>query len=269
MHSPDAPHQNRLLAALPTDIYARLHSHLALVSLQLGQVLHESDSQLRHVFFPATAIVSLLHITQEGASAEIAMIGNEGMVGVTLFLGGETSPSRAVVQSSGIAYRLKAQVLHDEFSRAGGRRSCTMQNLLLRYTMALLTQTAQTAVCNRHHSVDQQLCRCLLLCLDRMHSNELVMTQELIANMIGVRREGITEAAGKLQHAGLIEYHRGHITVINRPGLEARSCECYKVVKKEFNRLLPEIIIPDSHTSPAAARDVMLAGHSAQQAFIH
>jgi len=269
MHSSDAPHQNRLLATLHPDIYARLHPHLELVSLQLGQVLHESDSQLRHVFFPATAIVSLLHITHEGTSAGIAMIGNEGMTGVSLFLGGETSPSRAVVQSGGLAYRLKAQVLHDEFSRAGGRRSCTMQNLLLRYTQALLIQTAQTAVCNRHHSVDQQLCRCLLLSLDRLHSNVLVMTQELIANMLGVRREGITEAAGKLQHAGLIEYRRGHITVINRLGLEARACECYKLVKNEFNRLLPEVIIQNSNCSTAAARDAMPACLSARQVFMH
>ncbi len=269
MHSSNAPPQNHLLAALQPDKYARLLPHLELVSIPTGQVLHESDSQLRHVYFPATSIVSLLHVTEDGASTEIAMIGNEGMVGVSLFMGGETTPSRAVVQSSGLAYRLKAQLLKDEFSRAGGRRSCTMQNLLLRYAQALLMQTAQTAVCNRHHSVDQQLCRCLLLSLDRLHSNELVMTQELIANMIGVRREGITEAAGKLQHAGLIEYHRGHITVMDRLGLEARVCEFYKVVKKEFKRLLPEVIVPSFGSPGAVAHDPRLACHSALQAFVH
>lgn len=269
MHSLNSPPQNHLLAALQPDKYARLLPHLELVSIPTGQVLHESDSQLHHVYFPATSIVSLLHITEDGASTEIAMVGNEGMIGVSLFLGGKTTPYRAVVQSSGLSYRLKAQLLEDEFSRAGGRRSCSMQDLLLRYTQAQLIQTAQTAVCNRHHSVDQQLCRCLLLSLDRLLSNELVMTQELIANMIGVRREGITEAAGKLQHAGLIEYHRGHITVMDRPGLEARVCECYKVVKKEFKRLLPEVILPNSGSSGAVARDPMLACHPVRQAFVH
>ena len=207
--------------------------------MPLGQVLYESGAQMRHVYFPTTSIVSLLCVMENGASAEIAVVGNEGIVGVSLFMGGETTPSRAVVQSAGHAYRLKGPLLKDEFYRAG-----PMQRLLLRYTQALLTQMAQTAVCNRHHSLDQQLCRWLLLSLDRLPSNELIMTQELIANMLGVRREGVTEAAGHVQQAGLIEYHRGRITVLDRPGLEARSCECYAVVKKEFDRLLPEAIAP-------------------------
>jgi CRP-like cAMP-binding protein len=198
--------------------------------------LYESGSQLNHVYFPTTSIVSLLYVMEDGASAEIAVVGHEGMVGVALFMGGETTPSRAVVQSAGHAYRLKGQVLKDEF-----RRAATLQHLLLRYTQALLTQMAQTAVCNRHHSVDQQLCRWLLLSLDRLPSNNLSMTQELIANMLGVRREGVTEAAGKLQAAGLIRYSRGHITVLDRPRLESQACECYQVVKKEFDRLLPEV----------------------------
>ena len=204
--------------------------------MPLGQVLYESGAQMRHVYFPTTSIVSLLCVMENGASAEIAVVGNEGIVGVSLFMGGETTPSRAVVQSAGHAYRLKGPLLKDEFYRAG-----PMQRLLLRYTQALLTQMAQTAVCNRHHSLDQQLCRWLLLSLDRLPSNELIMTQELIANMLGVRREGVTEAAGHVQQAGLIEYHRGRITVLDRPGLEARSCECYAVVKKEFDRLLPYV----------------------------
>jgi CRP-like cAMP-binding protein len=207
--------------------------------LQLGEALYESGSRMRHVFFPTTSIVSLLYVMEDGASAEIAIVGNEGIVGVSLFMGGETTPSRAVVQSAGHAYRLKGQTLKEEFYRAG-----PMQRLLLRYTQALLTQMAQTAVCNRHHSLDQQLCRWLLLSLDRLRSNELIMTQELIANMLGVRREGVTEAAGNLQRAGLIEYSRGRITVLDRPGLEARSCECYGVVRKEFERLLPDVAPP-------------------------
>jgi CRP-like cAMP-binding protein len=193
---------------------------------------------MRYVYFPTTSIVSLLYVMEDGASAEIAVVGNEGIVGVSLFMGGETTTSRAVVQSAGYAYRLKAQLLKDAFFRAG-----PLQRLLLRYTQALLTQMAQTAVCNRHHTVDQQLCRWLLLSVDRLPSNKLTMTQELIANMLGVRREGVTEAAGKLQHAGLIHYSRGHITVVDRPGLEARVCECYEVVKKEFDRLLPDAIM--------------------------
>ena len=228
------PHQNHLLAALPPAEFARLLPHLEWVSLPLGQVLYESGEQMRHVYFPTTSIVSLLYVLEDGGSAEIAVVGNEGIVGVSLFMGGETTPSRAAVQSAGEAYRLKGQLLKQEFNRSG-----ELQHLLLRYTQALLTQMAQTAVCNRHHTVDQQLCRWLLLSMDRLPSNELTMTQELIANMLGVRREGVTEAAGKLQRAGLIEYHRGRITVLDRVGLEARTCECYAVVKKEFDRLLP------------------------------
>jgi CRP-like cAMP-binding protein len=206
--------------------------------MTLGAVLYESGNELRHVYFPTTSIVSLLYVMLDGASAEIAVVGNEGIIGVALFMGGETMPNRAVVQSAGYAYRLKGQLLKQEFNRSG-----ELQHLLLRYTQALLTQMAQTAVCNRHHSLDQQLCRWLLLSLDRLPANELVMTQELIANMLGVRREGVTEAAGKLQKAGLIAYRRGHITVLDRAGLEARSCECYAVVKQEFDRLLPEVIM--------------------------
>lgn len=230
------PRQNRLLAALPAAEFERLASRLELIQMPLGHVLYESGTQLSHVYFPTTAIVSLLYVTDDGASAEIAVVGHEGIVGVSLFMGGETTPSRAVVQSAGHAYRLKGQLLKDEFYRAG-----PMQRLLLRYTQALLTQMAQTAVCNRHHSLDQQLCRWLLLSLDRLSSNQLVMTQELIANMLGVRREGVTEAAGKLQSAGLITYSRGRITVLDRPGLESLVCECYQVVKKEFDRLLPRV----------------------------
>jgi CRP-like cAMP-binding protein len=228
------PHQNHLLDALPASDYERLRPHLQLVALTLGEVLYEPGVKLRYVYFPTTAIVSLLYVMENGASAEIAVMGNEGILGISLFMGGETTPSRAVVQSAGFAYRLKAKMIKAEFGRFGP----TMQ-LLLRYTQALITQMAQTAVCNRHHSVDQQLCRWLLLSLDRLASDDLVMTQELIANMLGVRREGVTEAAGKLQEAGIVRYRRGRITVLDRPGLEARSCECYQVVKTEFDRLLP------------------------------
>jgi len=234
MSRPHDPRQNHLLAALPADTYARLFPNLELVPMPLGDALYESGVQMRHVYFPTTAIVSLLYVMADGASAEIAVVGNEGIVGVSLFMGGETTPSRAVVQSAGHAYRLNGLLMKEEFNRSG-----ELQHLLLRYTQALLTQMAQTAVCNRHHSLDQQLCRWLLLSLDRLPANELVMTQELIANMLGVRREGVTEAAGNLQKAGLIAYHRGHITVLDRAGLEARACECYAVVKKEFDRLLP------------------------------
>ena len=234
MPASHCPQQNHLLAALPPDEFARLSPHLELVSMPLGEVLYESGDRLRHVYFPTTSIVSLLYVMEDGASAEIAVVGNEGVLGIALFMGGETTPSRAIVQSAGHGYRLQSDVLKDEFSRAG-----PMLHLLLRYTQALITQMAQTAVCNRHHSVDQQLCRWLLMSLDRLSSNELVMTQELIANMLGVRREGVTEAAGKLQDAGLIHYRRGHIIVIDRAGLETRTCECYAVVKKEFDRLLP------------------------------
>jgi CRP-like cAMP-binding protein len=233
------PCQNHLLEALPAEERKRIFPMLELVPMPLGHTVCEPGVPMRHVYFPTTCIVSLLYVMEDGASAEIAVVGNEGIVGVSLFMGGETTTSRAVVQSAGHAYRLQGQLLKDAFFRAG-----PMQRLLLRYTQALLTQMAQTAVCNRHHSVDQQLCRWLLLSLDRLPSNELTMTQELIANMLGVRREGVTEAAGNLQHAGLIEYHRGRITVVDRPGLEARVCECYEVVKKEFDRLLPEAIVP-------------------------
>jgi CRP-like cAMP-binding protein len=236
MAGPNEPRQNHLLRALPAAEGDRLIPNLEFVAMPLGSVLYESGSQLRYVYFPTTSIVSLLYVMEDGASAEIAVVGNEGMVGVALFMGGETTPSRAVVQSAGHAYRLKGQFLKEEFGRAAG-----LQHLLLRYTQALLTQMAQTAVCNRHHSVDQQLCRWLLLSLDRLPSNKLTMTQELIANMLGVRREGVTEAAGKLQIAGLIRYSRGQITVLDRPRLEQQCCECYQVVKTEFDRLLPEV----------------------------
>src|SRR6266480_3711427 len=231
-----SPHQNHLLDALPRGDYERLAPHLELIPMKLGDVLYEPGIRMRHVYFPTTSIVSLLYVMENGASAEIAIVGNEGILGISLFMGGETTPSRAVVQGAGYGFRLKAQLLKDEFSRFG-----PMLHLLLRYTQALITQMSQTAVCNRHHSVDQQLCRWLLLSLDRLASNELAMTQELIANMLGVRREGVTEAAGKLQDAGLIRYRRGRITVLDRPGLEARSCECYQVVKKELDRLLPYV----------------------------
>ena len=204
--------------------------------MPLGHVLYESGDAMRHVYFPTTSIVSLLYVMENGASAEIAIVGNEGIVGISLFMGGETTPSRAIVQSAGHAYRVPGQYLKDEFYRAG-----PLQRLLLRYTQALITQMAQTAVCNRHHSVEQQLCRWLLMSLDRLASNELSMTQELIANMLGVRREGVTESAGKLQKLGLINYNRGRIRVLDRPGLEAHACECYAVVKKEFDRLLPGV----------------------------
>ena len=229
-------HCNHLLDALPESDYERLASHLELVPMPLGAVLYEPGIRMRHVYFPTTSIVSLLYVMEDGASAEIAIVGNEGMLGISLFMGGETTPSRAVVQSAGHGFRLEASILKEEFGRFG-----RMMHLLLRYTQALITQMAQTAVCNRHHSVDQQLCRWLLLSLDRLSSNEVSMTQELIANMLGVRREGVTEAAGKLQDAGLIRYSRGKITVLDRPRLEARSCECYQVVKTEFDRLLPYV----------------------------
>ncbi len=229
------PRQNHILAALSAEDFARVSSDVTLVPMELGKVLYESGSRQRAVYFPTTAIVSLLYMLADGASAEIAVVGNEGVIGVSLFMGGETTTSRAVVQSAGHAFRLPGKVLKQEFNRGDA-----MQHLLLRYTQALLTQMAQTAVCNRHHSLDQQLCRWLLLSLDRLAGDELVMTQELIANMLGVRREGVTEAAGNLQSAGLIRYSRGRITVLDRTGLEARTCECYAVVKKEFDRLLPD-----------------------------
>jgi len=231
-----SPKQNHLLAALPAADYERLLSHLELVPLALGRAVYESGDVQGYVYFPTDSIVSMLYVMEDGSSAEIAVVGNEGLVGIALFMGGETTPSRAVVQSKGYGYRLRASVLKTEFGEAG-----ELQHLLLRYTQALITQMAQTAVCNRHHSVDQQLCRWLLLSMDRLPSNELNMTQELIANMLGVRREGVTEAAHKLQAAGLIKYTRGKITVLDRPRLETRVCECYAVVKREYDRLLPEI----------------------------
>ena len=236
MAVPDEPRANHLLAALPDAEWQRWRLHLEAVDMPLGQVLYESGSTLGHAYFPTTAIVSLLYVMESGASAEIAVVGNEGIVGISLFMGGESTPSRAVVQSAGRGLRLTAALIKDEFTRA------PVLHLLLRYTQALITQMSQTAVCNRHHSLDQQLCRWLLLSLDRLQGNELVMTQELIANMLGVRREGVTDGALKLQKAGLIRYARGHITVTDRPGLERRCCECYAVVKKEYDRLLPDRI---------------------------
>jgi CRP-like cAMP-binding protein len=236
-HARHSPRQNHLLDALPRSDYERFAPHLELIPMKLGDVLYESGVQLSYVYFPTTSILSLLYVMEDGASAEIAIVGNEGILGISLFMGGETTPSRAVVQSAGHAFRLKAELLKTEFGRFG-----PTMHLLLRYTQALITQMAQTAVCNRHHSVDQQLCRWLLLSLDRLQTNELSMTQELIANMLGVRREGVTEAAGKLQDVGLISYRRGRISVLDRPGLEARSCECYQVVKTEFDRLLPYVV---------------------------
>ena len=231
--APNTPTQNDLLAALPAADYQRLLPDLELVPLPLGMAVYESGGTLDYVYFPTDCIVSLLYVLEDGASAEIAVVGHEGLVGIALFMGGESTSSRAVVQSAGSAYRLASKVLKKEFEYG------PLQHLLLRYTQALITQMAQTAVCNRHHSVEQQLCRWLLLSLDRLPSNELSMTQELIANMLGVRREGVTEAAGKLQTAGLIQYNRGHIKVLDRPKLEARVCECYAVVKRESDRLLP------------------------------
>jgi CRP-like cAMP-binding protein len=237
MPTPHSPRQNHILAALPAEDYARLLPDLELIPMPLGWAVYESGGSLGYLYFPTTAIVSLLYVMESGASAEIAITGNEGMVGISLFMGGESTPSRAVVQSAGKGYRLKASALKREFALGGN-----LQHLALRYTQALITQMAQTAVCNRHHALDQQLCRWLLLSIDRLPGNDLVMTQELIANMLGVRREGVTEAAGRLQADGLIQYSRGHIKVLDRGGLEKRVCECYAVVKKEYNRLLPDVI---------------------------
>ena len=230
----DNPCQNQILCALPPEASELLFPHLELVDMALGEVIHESGGELCYVYFPTNCIVSLLYVMENGSSAEIAVIGNDGIVGVALFMGGGTMPNRAVVQSAGQAYRLRGHLLTQAFNQHGA-----LHHLLLRYTQALITQMAQTAVCNRHHSIDQQLCRWLLLSLDRLPTNELTMTQELIANMLGVRREGVTEAAGKLQQAGLIHYRRGQIIVLDRPGLEARVCECYQVAKIESDRLLP------------------------------
>jgi len=236
MPSAPSPNQNHLLAALPTAEFDRLAKHLEPVAMPLGQILYEPGSQLQHAYFPTTAIVSLHYVTESGASAETAGVGNEGVVGIALFMGGDTTPSSAVVQTAGHGYRLERGKLMEEFNRGG-----LMLRLLLRYTQALITQMNQTAACNRHHSLEQQLCRWLLLTLDRLPSNELVMTQELVASMLGVRREGITESAGNLQRAGFIRYRRGHIAVIERSGLEATACECYAVVKKELARLLSDV----------------------------
>jgi CRP-like cAMP-binding protein len=228
------PEQNHLLAALSGDVRSRLFPHLELVPLPLGKVLYESGDTLRHVYFPCNCIISLLYVMEDGSSAEISVVGSEGLVGIALFMGGESTPSRAIVQSGGHAYRLRGQLLKTEFARHG-----ELLHLMLRFTQALITQMAQTAVCNRHHSIDQQLARWLLLSLDRLQDNQLTMTQELIANMLGVRREGVTVAAGKLQDLGVIDYSRGKITVLDRPQLEKLSCECYAVVKQETDRLLP------------------------------
>jgi len=236
MSLPHSPNQNRLLAALPAAEFGRLAPHLELFPMLLGDALYEPGSQLQHVYFPTTAVVSLLYILESGSSAGIAGVGNEGILGISLFMGGDTTPSSAVVQIAGHGYRLQGRLLKEEFNRGG-----LMQRLLLRYTQALLTEMAQTAACNRHHSIEQQLCRWLLLTLDRLPSNELVMTQELVASALGVRREGITEVAGKLQRAGLIRYRRGHIAVLERSGLEAGACECYAVLKKELGRLLSDV----------------------------
>jgi CRP-like cAMP-binding protein len=230
------PKQNHLLATLPAEILERLSPHLELVSMPLGEVICESNGQLQHFYFPTSAIVSLHYVMESGASAEIAGVGNEGVLGVSLFMGGNTTPSQATVQTGGYGYRLKERLMMEEFNRAG-----PMMRLMLRYTQALMTQMSQTAVCNRLHSVEQQLCRWLLLTIDRLPSTELTMTQELIASMLGVRREGITEIAGNLQREGLISYRRGHITVLDRSGLESHACECYDVVKKEFHRLLRDV----------------------------
>lgn len=240
-----SPNQNHLLAAMPTAEFKRLVADLELVAMPLGEMLCASGGRLADVYFPTTAIVSLQYVMESGASAEVAGVGNEGMLGISLFMGGETTPSQAIVQTGGHGYRLKAGLMLAEFNRAG-----LVMRLLLRYTQALLTQMSLTAACNRHHSVEQQLCRWLLLTLDRLPSNELTMTQELIAGMLGVRREGVTEAAGRLQQAGLIRYRRGHITVLDRAGLHAHVCECYAVVKQEFDRLLCDL--RNCHDIPAA-----------------
>lgn len=229
------PTVNRLLCELPDEVKQRIFPHLELVELKLGQIISEAGSKLRYVYFPIDAIISLLYVMENGSSAEIAVVGNDGMVGVALFMGGESTTSRAVVQSAGFSYRLFGQRLKDEFNRHGA-----LLHLLLRYSQVLLTQMAQTAVCNRHHTIEQQLCRWLLLSIDRLPNDHLLMTQELIANMLGVRREGVTDAAGKLQRMGIINYSRGHIEVINRPLLEKTCCECYSVVRQESERLMPK-----------------------------
>ena len=245
----DQPEKNLLLSALSAAELKRLAPHLETVDMPLGDVVYESGLHQDYVYFPTTCIVSLLYVLENGASAEIAVVGYEGVVGVSIFMGGESTPSRGVVQSAGRAYRLPSRYVMDEFKRGGA-----MQHLMLRYTQSLITQMAQTAVCNRHHSVDQQLCRWLLLSIDRLPSPEIVMTQELIANMLGVRREGVTEAAGKLQKAGVVSYRRGHIKVLDRAKLEAMSCECYEVVRRETARLLPRDDPPAPPEPPPKAR---------------
>jgi CRP-like cAMP-binding protein len=249
MPGPYSPLQNHILGALGGVERERIFPELQLVPMPLGRVLYESGDPLLHVYFPVDSIVSLLYVMENGASAEISVVGNEGLIGIALFMGGETTPSRAIVQSAGYAYRLPARRLKSEFSMHG-----ELQLLLLRYTQALITQMSQTAVCNRHHSVDQQLCRWLLLSLDRLSGNQLVMTQELIANMLGVRREGVTDAAGKLQKLGIIQYARGQITVLDRPELERLSCECYAVVKRETDRLLPAHVAALDAAKPISSR---------------
>jgi CRP-like cAMP-binding protein len=247
MPSPHSPNQNHILAGLSTEELAPLAAHLELVEMRLGEILYEPGGQLQHAYFPTTAIVSLHYVTESGASAETAGVGNEGVVGISLFMGGDTTPSSAVVQTAGHGYRLERHLLKQEFNRGG-----LLHRLLLRYTQALITQMNQTAACNRHHSLEQQLCRWLLLTLDRLPSNELVMTQDLVASMLGVRREGVTEAAGNLQRAGLIRYRRGHISVLERSGLERAACECYGVVKKELIRLLSDVRYRQSASRIAA-----------------
>jgi CRP-like cAMP-binding protein len=247
MSSPHSPSQNHLLAALPVAEFGRLSPHLELVPMPLGELLYQPGTLLKHVYFPTTSIVSLHYVMESGASAEIAGVGNEGVLGISLFMGGDTTPSSAVVQTGGHGYRLDGRRLKDEFNRAG-----MVQGLLLRYTQALITQMTQTAVCNRHHAIEQQLCRWLLSTLDRLPSSELIMTQELVASMLGVRREGITEAAGALQRAGVIRYRRGHIEVLERGGLETRACECYAVVHKELQRLLSDVRYRQEAPAPRA-----------------
>lgn len=247
MPLPHSPNQNQLLAALPGVEFERLAPHLEGVPMLLGETLYEPGSQLQHAYFPTTAIVSLLYNLESGLSTEFAGVGNEGVLGISLFMGGNTTPSSAVVQTSGHGYRLSGKLLKEEFNRAG-----LFQRLLLRYTQALITQMCQTAACNRHHSIEQQLCRWLLLTLDRLPSNELIVTQELVAIALGVRRESITEAAGNLQRAGFIRYRRGHIAVLERSGLEAGACECYAVVRKELVRLLSDVRYRQTMSAVAA-----------------
>lgn len=246
MTTQTSPEENHLLASLPAKILERLTAHMELITMPLGEGLYESGEHLQHAYFPTTSIVSLNYVTKDGATVEMAGVGNEGVIGVALFMGGMTTPSRATVHTAGLGYRIKERLIMDEFNRIGGRRTGALQHLLLRYTQALMTQMSQISVCNRHHSVEQQLCRWLLLTLDRLPSSELTITQELISSMLGVRREGITDTAGNLQRAGLISYRRGHITVLDRAGLESRVCECYNVVKNEFHRLLDDV--GTSHT---------------------